>query len=71
MKKRSYSINKKTAKKIAKRRWRGIPKSKRSAMVPRNGGRKAKYTECPKYGNHSFFKDVCSGCGVSRKDALL
>jgi hypothetical protein len=63
----------KAAADLARRRWKGIPKKQRSAMVPRNGGRPRTYPPCPKYGSHRFAVhadgiDRCP-CGQTRKPA--
>lgn len=53
------------AAKLAKLRWKGISKKKRSALVPHNGGRKRVYPQCPRYPAHRFTNDRCP-CGYER-----
>jgi len=50
---------------MAHKRWDKIPKKKRAAMVPRNGGRPRIYPKCPRYKAHRFSNDRCP-CGYSR-----
>jgi hypothetical protein len=56
----------KAAQALGKKRWRGIPKALRSQLVPRNGGRKRIYPQCPRYSAHRFTNDRCP-CGYHRK----
>lgn len=55
----------KAASSLAKSRWARIPKSERAQHVPRNGGRKRIYPQCPRYKAHRFVNDRCP-CGFTR-----
>ncbi len=57
----------KAASQLATSRWARIPKAERVKLVPRNGGRKRKYQQCPRYKAHRFVNDRCP-CGFVRKD---
>lgn len=57
----------KAAQSLGRKRWEGIPKAKRSAMVPRNGGRPRQYPRCPRYKAHRFTNNRCP-CGYTRKE---
>lgn len=58
---------------MGKARWKGIPKAQRSRMMPRNGGRPAKYpVRCDRYPGHHFspLTQRCP-CGYVRPAALV
>jgi len=55
------------ARKLARHRWEGTPKSKRSLVVGRNGGRPKIYEPCPNGGGRHRFKSGVCLCGQVKK----
>ena len=58
---------------MAMKRWKGIPKELRAAMMPRNGGRPRKYAvRCTRYPEHHFSpKTQRCPCGYVRDLSLV